>query len=119
MAWVLFRVGEYQSLIYFIGLVDCISGIGRLYSRIKLGSAGRYFDTMLVVEILLGFAIVLVCYFRFHYLSRAKLGQDARILKVNSIFHLRLWATFFRGNFPANRDNSLISNISIMDVHYR
>jgi len=48
------------NIIYFFGVVVICSGLGRLYSRIKLGSAGTYFDTMMVVEILLGCAIILL-----------------------------------------------------------
>lgn len=64
MAWVVFNFHEINDLIYFIGIVVIFSGLGRLYSRIKLGSAGKYFDTMMVFEIILGIAIILLQYFR-------------------------------------------------------
>ena len=63
MVWVVFHVREMGDLIYFIGIVVIFSGLGRLYSRIKVGSAGNYFDTMMVIEILLGIAIIAMKYF--------------------------------------------------------
>src|SRR5690242_16849929 len=47
MSWVVFHFHAINDLIYFIGLVVIFSGLGRLYSRIKLGSAGKYFDSMM------------------------------------------------------------------------
>ena len=64
MAWVVFNLHEINDLIYFIGVVVIFSGLGRLYSRIKVGSAGKYFDYIMVVEIILGISIVLLQYFR-------------------------------------------------------
>jgi hypothetical protein len=64
MAWVIFHFHELHSLIYFIGLVVIFSGLGRLYSRTKVGSAGKYYDTMMIIEIILGVCIVLLQYFR-------------------------------------------------------
>jgi hypothetical protein len=63
MVWVVFHLHEVGDLIYFIGLVVIFSGLGRLYSRIRVGSAGKYFDVMMLVEILLGVAIIVVKYF--------------------------------------------------------
>lgn len=60
MAWVLFHLGEVNDLVYFIGIVVIFSGLGRLYSRIKVGTAGKYFDTMMVVEIILGLVIIIL-----------------------------------------------------------
>ncbi|WP_248928013.1 DUF4345 domain-containing protein [Paenibacillus hamazuiensis] len=65
MAWTVFRFHELTDLIYFIGIVVICSGLGRLYSRIKVGSAGKYFDFIMVFEIALGAGIVLLQYFRF------------------------------------------------------
>lgn len=64
MAWVNFHIQESNGLIYFIGIVVVFSGLGRLYSRIKVGPAGKYFDSMMVIEISLGIAIVLLQYLR-------------------------------------------------------
>lgn len=52
------------NIIYFLGLAVVFSGLGRLYSRIKLGSAGLYFDWIMIVEILLGTAIILLEWLR-------------------------------------------------------
>lgn len=64
MAWVVFNFHEIHNLIYFIGIVVIFSGLGRLYSRIKVGSAGKYFDYIMVFEIILGITIMLLQYFR-------------------------------------------------------
>ncbi len=63
MAWVVFNFHEVNDLIYFIGIVVVFSGLGRLYS-IKVGSAGKYFDNMIVVEIILGIVIIILQYLR-------------------------------------------------------
>ena len=52
------------DVIYFLGIIVGSSGLGRLYSRSKVGSAGRYFDIIMVVEILLGISIVLLEWIR-------------------------------------------------------
>ncbi|HEY5407908.1 MAG TPA: DUF4345 domain-containing protein [Ginsengibacter sp.] len=64
MAWVVFNFHEINDLIYFIGIVVIFSGLGRLYSRIKVGSAGKYFDYIMLFEIILGTCIILLQYFR-------------------------------------------------------
>lgn len=64
MAWVVFNFYDVNNLIYFIGIVVVFSGLGRLYSRIKVGSAGQYFDNIMVVEIILGVAIIILQYLR-------------------------------------------------------
>lgn len=64
MGWVVFNLAEVNNLIYFIGIVVIFSGLGRLYSRIKVGSAGKYFDFIMMFEILLGISIIVLQYFR-------------------------------------------------------
>jgi len=64
MIWVVVNFRTLNGLIYFVGLVVIFSGLGRLYSRMKLGSAGRYFDRIMLFEIGLGVAIVLLEHFR-------------------------------------------------------
>ena len=64
MTWVVFNFHVINDLIYFIGIVVIFSGLGRLYSRIKVGSAGKYFDYMMVFEIILGISIILLQCFR-------------------------------------------------------
>ena len=36
------------NIVYLLGLMVLFSGLGRLYSRIKLGSAGKYFDYIML-----------------------------------------------------------------------
>ena len=64
MAWVDLNFHKVNELIYFIGLVVVFSGLGRLYSKIKVGSAGKYFDNMMAIEIILGIAIIVLQYLR-------------------------------------------------------
>lgn len=48
------------NLPYCLGTIVIFSGLGRLYSRIKVGSAGKYFDFIMNVEILLGLSIIVL-----------------------------------------------------------
>lgn len=64
MTWVIFNLHEIKDLIYFIGIIVIFSGLGRWYSRIKVGSAGKYFDYIMVFEIILGISIAILQYFR-------------------------------------------------------
>lgn len=64
VAWVVFNIHHTNELNYLIGLVVICSGLGRLYSRIKIGSAGKYFDSIMGFEIILGISIILLQYFR-------------------------------------------------------
>lgn len=64
IAWVIFNLAEVNSLLYFIGIVVIFSGLGRLYSRMKVGSAGKYFDVIMIFEIVLGMCIIGLQYFR-------------------------------------------------------
>jgi hypothetical protein len=63
MTWVLFNLHEANDLIYYLGIVVACSGLGRLYSRIKVGSAGTYFDFIMLFEIALGISIGLLHYY--------------------------------------------------------
>lgn len=58
MAWTVLHAHELTDFIYFIGIVVICSGLGRLYSRIKVGSAGKYFDFIMVFEMVLGGGII-------------------------------------------------------------
>jgi hypothetical protein len=64
MAWVVFNLAEINDLLYFIGIVVIFSGLGRLYSRIKVGSAGKYFDFIMLFEIFLGISVIVLQYLR-------------------------------------------------------
>lgn len=57
-AYTAFHVEEVGNITYFLGLMVVFSGLGRLYSTYKVGSAGRYFDFIMIVEILLGIFII-------------------------------------------------------------
>jgi hypothetical protein len=64
LMWVVLHIHEIHDLIYFIGIVVLCAGLGRLYSRIKVGSAGSYLLYAMLFEIMLGMGIVLLQYFR-------------------------------------------------------
>jgi hypothetical protein len=64
MAWVVFDLHNTHELIYFIGLVVIFSGLGRLYSRMKVGSGGKYLNGIMFFEIVLGIVITVLQYCR-------------------------------------------------------
>ena len=64
LAWVVFHLQELNSLIYYIGSVLVFAGLGRMYSRIKVGSAGRQYDFFMILEVSLGILVILLQYFR-------------------------------------------------------
>ena len=64
MSWVVFHFHQMNDLVYFIGIVVICSGLGRLYSKLKVGSAGKYFNNIMVVEIILGVGIVVLEWLR-------------------------------------------------------
>jgi hypothetical protein len=64
MLWVVFNFNAVHNLVYFIGIVVIFSGLGRLYSRIKVGTAGKYFDYIMIFEVILGISIIVLQYFR-------------------------------------------------------
>ena len=65
MIWVVINFHGINNLIYFIVIVVIFSGLGRLYSGGKVGKAGKYFDSIMIFEILLGMSIVLLQSFRY------------------------------------------------------
>jgi hypothetical protein len=71
MSWVVFHFHKVNDLIYFIGLVVIFSSLGRLYSKTKVGSAEKYFEYIMVVEIILGSSIVLLQWLRDSAISHA------------------------------------------------
>jgi hypothetical protein len=60
LGWVVLHLEEAGNIVYSIGVVVIFSGLGRLYSRSKVGSAGKYFDFIMLLEIVLGLAIILL-----------------------------------------------------------
>jgi hypothetical protein len=64
MLWIALHAETAGDVIYFIGIVITSAGFGRLLSRVKVGSAGRYFDNIMIFEILLGIVIIVLQYLR-------------------------------------------------------
>ncbi|MES2418163.1 MAG: DUF4345 domain-containing protein [Bacteroidota bacterium] len=64
MAWVVFNLHQVNELNYPIGMVVVFSGLGRWYSRTKVGSGGKYLDFIMGFEIILGISIMALQYFR-------------------------------------------------------
>lgn len=64
LIWIIFHIDTTNELNYFIGIIVTFAGMGRLYSRIQIGSAGKQFNRMTVLEILLGISIIVLQYFR-------------------------------------------------------
>lgn len=62
--WAVINMDNIHNLVYIIGVIVTFSGLGRLYSVLKVGSAGKYFDNIMIVEILLGLAIIILEYFK-------------------------------------------------------
>lgn len=60
LAYAAFHVTAIGNIGYLLGVMVFFSGLGRFYSRVKLGSAGKYFDFVMLVEILLGLAIIVL-----------------------------------------------------------
>ena len=63
ITWATINVNKTGNLTYFVGLLVIFAGLGRLWSRIDLGSAGAYFDSMMYLEFVLGLAIMILKYF--------------------------------------------------------
>jgi hypothetical protein len=63
-AWASLNVLKINELVYFLGVVVAFSGLGRLYSRIKVGPGGKYLHFIMILEIILGIALVLLQYLR-------------------------------------------------------
>lgn len=59
-AYAAFNISNIGYIPYFLGIIVIFSGLGRLYSRYKTGSAGTYFDLIMIVEILLGLSIIIL-----------------------------------------------------------
>lgn len=63
-AWAAFHVNQISDLVYLLGIIVCCSGLGRLYSRAKMGSGGGYLFRMMCLEIILGVTLIALQYFR-------------------------------------------------------
>ncbi|GAB3361032.1 hypothetical protein GCM10027566_27190 [Arachidicoccus ginsenosidivorans] len=62
--WAAFRVDQSDYLVYFLGVIVLCSGLGRLYSRLKIQSSSSYLQSMMVLEILLGLSLIILRYCR-------------------------------------------------------
>ena len=65
MLWVTIHSDQVGNLLYFIGITVLFSGLGRFYSRIKVGSPGSYYDSMMILEILLGLSIIIIRFLQY------------------------------------------------------
>jgi hypothetical protein len=64
VAWTALHLDQIHDLVYLLGIVVFCSGLGRLYSRIKMGSGGMYLFAMMCLEIVLGGTLILLQYYR-------------------------------------------------------
>ncbi len=64
IAWIAFHMDTVGELLYFIGFVVMCSGLGRLYSRMKMGSSNNYLFYIMLFEIALGVIIMLLQFYR-------------------------------------------------------
>jgi hypothetical protein len=64
ITWVVFNPHETGEVMYPIGIVVTCSGLGRLYSRMKVGVAGGNMDRIMVLEVVLGISIIILQYSR-------------------------------------------------------
>jgi hypothetical protein len=64
LIWAVYNIHKINEVVYFLGLPIAFSGLGRFYSRIKVGSAGKYFDLIMVFEIVLGTSVIVLEYLR-------------------------------------------------------
>lgn len=62
-AYATFYTSALGAIIYIFGITVIFSGLGRAYSRFKVGSAGKYFDFIMTLEVALGLSIIILKYF--------------------------------------------------------
>lgn len=63
-AWAVFHISELSELIYFLGIIVLCAGLGRLYSRIKVGPSSTYLIAMMWLEVTLGLLLIICQYLR-------------------------------------------------------
>ena len=56
--YAVFHTATLGYMIYIFGITVIFSGLGRAYSRFKVGSAGKYFDYIMILEVVLGLSII-------------------------------------------------------------
>lgn len=57
-----FYTSALGSMIYIFGITVIFSGLGRAYSRFKVGPAGKYFDFIMGFEVVLGLSMIALKY---------------------------------------------------------
>lgn len=62
--YAIINIATLGPFITLLGVIVLFSGLGRLYSRLSLGSAGKYFDYIMILEFILGVSIMLLEYLR-------------------------------------------------------
>ena len=60
LTWVIFTIGQHHTLLYFLGLTVAFAGLGRVWSMLRVGSAGNYHRAMMFLEIALGLAVIIL-----------------------------------------------------------
>ena len=64
LAWVIATIGQHHTLLYFLGFIVAMAGLGRAWSIAKVGCPSAYIRSMMWLEILLGAAIIALQYLR-------------------------------------------------------
>src|SRR4051812_22337955 len=59
LIWIIFHIKTTTELIYLIGIVVICAALGRLYSKIKVGSAGKKYNHMMLAELAIGLGMIL------------------------------------------------------------
>jgi hypothetical protein len=60
LTWVIVTIGQHHTLLYFLGITIAFAGPGRAWSVLRVGSAGTYHRMMMILEIVLGLAVIVL-----------------------------------------------------------
>lgn len=60
LIWVLSTIDQHHTLLYFLGIIVAFAGLGRAWSMLRVGSAGSYHRSMMILEIALGLLIIVL-----------------------------------------------------------
>jgi len=63
-SWAVMKIAEINDLVYLLGVTVLFSGLGRLYSRIKIGKGSAYLTFAMLLEFVLAASLILLQYFR-------------------------------------------------------
>lgn len=64
LAWVIATIGQHHTLLYFLGFIVAMAGLGRAWSIAKVGCPSAYIRSMMWLEIAMGAAILVLQYLR-------------------------------------------------------